>query len=65
MMNSTVHDDDNDDDDCDNYAWGCDDGCSGNHDIRYIMFDKITATATVAAAAPADVNDYGGMGCDS
>ena len=36
MMNSTVHDDDND-------AGGCDnDECTGNH-IRFLMFDTITA----------------------
>ena len=56
MMNSTVHDDDYDDDDCDNDALVCDnDGCTGNH-IRYIMFDTITA---------ADDDDYGGIGCDN
>ena len=48
MINSTVHDDDND-------AGGCDhDGCTGNH-IRYLMFDTITA---VAAAD----DDNGGVG---
>ena len=55
MMNSNVHDDDYDDDDCDDNAGGCDnDGCTGNHDIRYITFDTITA--------PAD-DDNGGIGC--
>ena len=50
MMNSTVHDDDND-------AGGCDnDGCTGNHDIRYLMFDTITA---------ADDDDYGGVGFEN
>ena len=57
MMNSTVHDDDYDYDDCDNDAGDCDnDGCTGNHDIRYLMFDTI-------AAAAADDDDNGGIGC--
>ena len=47
MTNSTVHDDD--DDDCDN------DGCTGNHDIRYLMFDTNTVTA----------DDNGGIDCDN
>ena len=56
MMNSTVHDDDYYDDDCDNDAGCCDnDGCTGN-DIRYIMFDTITD------ATAAD-DDNGGIGC--
>ena len=55
MMNSTVHDDDYDDNDCDNHAGGCDDGCTVNHDIRYIMFDTITAAAV-------DDDDNGGIG---
>ena len=60
MMNSTVHDDDYDEDDCDNDAGGCDnDGCIGNH-IRYIMFDTITAAAAAAAN-----DDNGGIGCDN
>ena len=54
MMNSTAHDDDYDDDDCDNDAGGCDnDACTGNHDI---MFDTITAAAD---------DDNGGIGCDN
>ena len=58
MMNSTV--DDYDDDDCDNDAGGCDnDGCTGNNDIRYLMFDTITA------AAADDDDDNGGIGCDN
>ena len=49
-----------DDDDCDNDAGGCDnDGCTGNHDIRYLMFDTITA------AAADDDDDNGGIGCDN
>ena len=56
-MNITVHDDYYDDDDCDNDAGGCDDGCTGNHGIRYIIFDTITAAA-------AD-DDNGGIGCDN
>ena len=60
MMNSAVHDDDYDDDDCDNDAGGCDkDRCTGNHDIRYIMFDTITAAAVAAA------DDNGVIGCDN
>ena len=56
MMNSTVHDDEYYDDDCNNDAGGCDnDGCTGNH-LRYIMFDTITAAA-------ADDDDNGGIGC--
>ena len=36
MINSTLHDDDYDDNDCHNDAGGCDNGgCTGNHDIRY------------------------------
>ena len=60
MMNSTVHDDDyDDDDDCDNDAGGCDNyGCTGNHYIRYLMFDTITTAA-------ADEDDNGGVGCDN
>ena len=57
MMNSTVHADDYYADDCDNDAGGCDnDGFPGNHDIRYLMFDTITAAA--------DDDDNGGIGCD-
>ena len=56
MMNSTVHD--YDDDDCDYDAGGFDnDGCTSNH-IRYIIFDTITAAA-------ADHDDTGGTGCDN
>ena len=58
MMNSTLHDDDYDDDDCDNDAGGCDnEGCTGYHDIRYLMFDTITAAAYD--------DDNGGIGCDT
>ena len=60
MMNSTVHVDDYFDDDCDNDAGGCDnDGFTGNHDIRYLIFDTITATAAAAD------DDNGGIGCDN
>ena len=56
-MNSIVHDDDYDDDDCDNDAGGCDnDECTGNH-IRYIMFDTIIAAD--------DDCDNGAGGCDN
>ena len=35
MMNSTVHDDDYDDNDCDNDAGGCNnDGSTGNQNIK-------------------------------
>ena len=55
MMNSTVHDD-NYDDDCENNAGGCDnDECTFNH-IRYIMIDTITAAAD---------DDNGGIGCNN
>ena len=61
MMSSTGHDDDyddDDDDDCDNDAGGCDNvGCTGNNDIRYLMFDIITTAA--------DDDDNGGVGCDN
>ena len=58
MMNSTVHDDNYDNDECDNDAGGCDnDGCTGNNDIRYLMFVEITAAAVH--------DDNGGVGCDS
>ena len=57
MLNSTVHDDDHDDDGCDNDAGGCDNnGWTVNHDIRYLMFDTMTA---------ADDYDNGGVGCDN
>ena len=47
MLDSTVHDDDYDD--CDNDAGGCDIGrCTCNHDIRYLMFNTITAAAATA-----------------
>ena len=46
MLDSTVHDDDYDD--CDDAA-GCDiGGCTCNHDIRYLMFNTITAVAATA-----------------
>ena len=66
MMNSTVHDDDYDDDDCDNDAGDCDnDGCTGNH-IRYTMFDTITAAAAAAADDDDDDDDDNGdIGCDN
>ena len=58
MINSTVHDNDYDDDNCDNDANGCDnDGCTGNHDI-YLMFDTITTAAD-------DDDDNDGVGCDN
>ena len=57
MMNSTVNDDDYDNDGCDNAAGGCDnDRCTGKHDIRYLMFDTITMAA-------ADDDDKGGVAC--
>ena len=59
MMNSTAHDDDNYDDDCDKDAGGCDnDGCTGNHDIRYLMFETITDAAT-------DDDGNGDGGCNN
>ena len=62
MMNSTVHDDNNYDDDCISDAGCCDnDGFTGNHDIRYLMFDTITA----AADDDDDDDDNAGIGCDN
>ena len=43
MLDSTVHDDDYDDD----HAGGCDiGGCTCNH-IRYLMFNTITAATAM------------------
>ena len=65
MMNSTVHVDDYYDDDCDNDACEYDnDGFTDNHDIRYHLFDTITAAAAAAAAADDD-DENGGIGCDN
>ena len=52
MLNSTVHEDDYDG--CDDnavchHAGGCDiGGCTCNHDIRYLMFNTITAASATA-----------------
>ena len=63
MMNSTVNNEDYDDNDCDNDAGGCDnDGCTGNR-IR-CMFDTITAAAADDDDDDDDDEDNGGIGCD-
>ena len=54
MMHSTVQDDDHDyNEDCENGGGGCD-NVTGNYDIRYLMFDTITAAD--------DEEDNGGVG---
>ena len=64
MMHSTVQDVDHDyNEDCENGCGGCENGgggCdnwTGNYDIRYLMFDTITAAD--------DEEDNGGVGYDN